>query len=226
MDSIEITAQRTAAASAIAARHLARRDAATVAFVGCGTQARCHLAALLALEWPQLRQMRCFDVNPEAAAKLCALAKRYRLEASSVATATQACRNADIVITTTPASAPILDVGDIQPGCFIAAVGADNPNKCEIAPALMARARVVPDITAQAEVMGDLRAAIEAGAMRRDDVHAELAQIVSGACAGRTSQRENFIFDSTGTAIADLAAATIVYQRASADPAALRIALN
>jgi alanine dehydrogenase len=226
MDSIEITAQRTAAASAIAARHLARRDAVTVALVGCGTQARYHLAALLALEWPQLRHLRCFDVNPDAAAKLCALGKRYRLETSNTATAAEACRDADIVITTTPAGVPILDVGDIQPGCFIAAVGADNPNKCEITPALMAHARVVPDITAQAEVMGDLRAAIEAGVMRRDDVHAELAQIVSGACAGRTSQREIFIFDSTGTAIADLAAATVVYQRASVDPAALRIALN
>jgi ornithine cyclodeaminase/alanine dehydrogenase-like protein (mu-crystallin family) len=226
MDSIEITAQRTAAASALAARHLARRDAATIAFVGCGTQARYHLAALLALDWPQLRTLQCFDVSAEAAAKLCASAGRHRLDASVAASAAQACRDADIVVTTTPAAAPIIDRGDLRDGCFVAAVGADNPAKCEMAPALMAHARVVPDITAQAETMGDLRAAIAAGAMRRDDVHAELAQIVSGQRAGRTSPHEIFVFDSTGTAIQDLAAASIVYQRASADAAALRVALN
>jgi len=226
MDSIEITARRTAAASAVAARHLARRDAETIAFVGCGTQARYHLAALLALEWPRLRTLRCFDINPGAAEKLCAAAGRHRLDAVTATSAAQACRDADIVVTTTPANAPIIDCGELRAGCFVAAVGADNPTKCEIAPALMAQARVVPDITAQAETMGDLRAAIAARAMHRDDVHAELAQIVSGQRAGRTSQQDIFIFDSTGTAIQDLAAASIVYQRASADPAALRVALN
>ena len=107
----------------------------------------------------------------------------------------------------------------MRPGTFIAAIGADNPHKNEIDPALMAHARVVPDITAQAAAMGDLRAAIAAGAMTLDAIHADLAGIVSQARPGRSNDDEIFIFDSTGTAIEDLAAANLIYDRARGDRA-------
>jgi alanine dehydrogenase len=93
-------------------------------------------------------------------------------------------------------------------------VGADNPDKQEIAPALMAECKVVADILDQCVVMGDLHHAIAAGVMRREDVYAELAEVVSGAKPGRTTAEEIFTFDSTGTAIEDPAAAQVVYRRA------------
>ncbi len=226
MDSIEITAQRTAAASAVAARYLARCDAATIAFIGCGTQARYHLAALLALGEFPLRSVHAFDVDPDRAEHLCALAAAHGLDAHRATSARAACLEADIVITCTPAKTPIIGHTDVRLGTFIAAVGADNPGKCEIAPELMAMARVVPDITAQAQTMGDLRAAIQAGTMRASDIHAELAQIVSAIRPGRVHDNDIIVFDSTGTAIADLAAATMIYERACADPQAQRIDLN
>jgi ornithine cyclodeaminase/alanine dehydrogenase-like protein (mu-crystallin family) len=226
MDSIEITAQRTAAASAVAARHLARRDAAAVAFVGCGVQAHCHLDCLLALPDFAFRSVCMFDPDPAGAARLREHALAHGLEASAATSAAAACRAADIVVTCTPSAEPVVHAGDIRPGTFIAAVGADNPHKNEIAADLMAMARVVPDITAQAAVMGDLRAAIAAGAMTLDTVHAELAAVVTQSRPGRSDDDEIFIFDSTGTAIEDLVAANLVYERMCADPATLRVALN
>ncbi len=226
MDSTEITAQRTAAASAVAARFLSRRNASTIAFVGCGTQARYHLGALLALGEFPIRAARCLDVDRARTDLLCSLGTAYGLDAVVTTSPGEACREADIVITCTPAKAPVVGPADIKPGTFIAAVGADNPAKCEIAPELMAIARVVPDITAQAAAMGDLRSAIQAGSMGLSDVHAELAQIVCATRPGRMREEDVIVFDSTGTAIEDLAAAIMIYERACTDPAALRIGLN
>ncbi|MCK9368324.1 MAG: ornithine cyclodeaminase family protein [Metallibacterium scheffleri] len=226
VDTIEITAQRTAAASAVAARHLARRDAATIAFIGCGFQSRYHLEALLALGEFTFRAARCFDHDPTRAEQLRLLGIGHGLDALVASSPGDACRNADVIVTCTPAKLPVIGPKDIKPGAFIAAVGADSPAKSEIAPELMAIARVVPDITAQAAAMGDLRAAIQAGSMRASDVHAELAQVVSSARPGRVREADIFVFDSTGTAIQDLAAAAMIYDRACVDPAALRIDLN
>ena len=226
IDSIEITARRTAAASAVAGRYLARQEAETIAFIGCGMQAAYHLEAFVDLGWPHLHRIVCFDLQPGRAQELAALAHHRGFDASVASRPREASLGADIVITTTPSQQPIIEADDVAPGCFIAAVGADNPQKCEIAPALMARARVVADIAAQAESMGDLRSAIAAGSMRAADIHADLAQVIDGTRSGRTSRHEIFIFDSTGTAIEDLAAASVVYRRASADPQALRVGLN
>jgi ornithine cyclodeaminase/alanine dehydrogenase-like protein (mu-crystallin family) len=105
-------------------------------------------------------------------------------------------------------------------------VGADSPDKQELAPALMAECMVVADILDQCVAMGDLHHAIAAGVMRREDVYAELAEIVSGAKPGRTTAHERFIFDSTGTALEDLAAAEVVYRRAIGNDGSRRSALG
>ena len=226
LDSIEITAQRTAAASAVATRHLARRDAHTIALIGCGVQAHCHLDALLALPEFEFRAVRTFDLDAASAERLCRHASAHGLEPRRATSPRDACRDADVVVTCTPAQSPILEVADVRPGTFIAAVGADNPHKNEIAPALLAQARVVPDIAAQAASMGDLRAALAAGLMTLASIHAELAEVVAGSRPGRTQAGDIVVFDSTGTAIEDLVAANLVYERALADPAAIRFAFN
>ena len=104
---------------------------------------------------------------------------------------------------------------DVALGTFIAAVGVDNPHKREIHPELMRAARVVVDDLAQCAAGGDLHHAIEAGALTRDDVHAELAEVVAGRHAP-ISNDAVVIFDSTGVALEDAAAADLAYERARA----------
>jgi alanine dehydrogenase len=104
----------------------------------------------------------------------------------------------------------------VSPGTFVAGVGADSENKHELAPALLARSTVVVDVLDQCARIGDLHHAIDAGAMTRDDVHAELADVVSGRRSGRHSADEITVFDSTGTALEDVAAAAMLYERAVA----------
>jgi ornithine cyclodeaminase/alanine dehydrogenase-like protein (mu-crystallin family) len=226
MDSTEITAQRTAAASAVAARYLARRPSRTLAFIGCGLQARYHLAALLVLDELAADTAHFFDAEVARAEALAALARQSGLDAQVSHSIREATGSADVVVASTPSLTPLLFPDDVQPGTFIAAVGADNPSKCEIAPALMACARVVPDLLEQAATMGDLCRALQPGALSRDAIHAELAAIVGGARPGRRDAEEIFVFDSTGTAIQDLAAAAMIYQRARERNAGLWVDMN
>lgn len=213
MDSIEITSIRTAAATAVAAKYLARPDSSSVLIIGCGNQGRSQLRAV-----SRVRAIDCviaFDSNLE-------LAERYAAEMSAelhilvdvVDEYRHAARLSDIVVTCTPSREPLLSVGDVSSGAFIAAVGADNEEKQEIAPELLASSTVVADVLDQCAMIGDLHHAIDAGVMRREDVHAELADVVSGRKRGRSSDDDIIIFDSTGTALEDVAAASVVYERA------------
>jgi ornithine cyclodeaminase/alanine dehydrogenase-like protein (mu-crystallin family) len=224
MDSAEITARRTAAASALAARLLARKTSTRIAFVGCGRQAHAHLDALRDL-FP-LRALRCCDTSRSSAEAFAARARELRLDAAVASSAAEAVHASDIVVTCTPSTRPLLRPGDVLRGAFIAAVGADAGGKQELDPALLRIARVVPDVLAQAAVMGDLHHALDAGAMTIGDVHAELSAVVAGTAPGRRDDDEIFVFDSTGTAIEDLAAAELVYALALDDPHAQRVTLS
>lgn len=104
--------------------------------------------------------------------------------------------------------------GDVRPGAFVAAVGADNPKKQELDPWLMASGRIVVDILEQCAAIGDLHHALEAGAVTRDDVYAEMGEIIVGRKPARTSAKEIVIFDSTGTALQYPDAAAFVYEKA------------
>ena len=121
---------------------------------------------------------------------------------------------------------PFLGLDDVPAGCFVAAVGADNPAKSEIKPELMARATVVVDVLEQCLVMGDLHHAVVAGALRAEAVHADLGQIVIGAKPGREAANEIIIFDSTGTAAQDVTAAIVAYDRALERGGGKRVALG
>lgn len=216
MDSVELTARRTAASTALAAAHLSRSASTTLALIGAGAQAGYHLDALLALPGRSLRTLHCHDRDVSRAQALCDRARGLGLQARVFESAAGACRGADIVVTCTSARQALLGADDIAPGCFVAAVGADHSDKQELAPALLARARVVTDLTVQAAAIGDLHHAIEAGLMRADEVVAELADVVCGRVAVRRSDADIVVFDSTGVAATDLAAATMLYERARA----------
>jgi alanine dehydrogenase len=215
IESGEITALRTAAATAVAAKYLARPDARTAAVIGCGVQGRIQLAATHRVR-PLASVLACDSDAARAATFAREMSAALGIEIRAAADAAEAARSSDIVITCTPARAPILGPADVRPGTFVAAVGADNPEKSELAPALLRRATIVVDILDQAATMGDLHHALAAGAVRREDVHAELGEVVAGRKPGRRSPEEVIVFDSTGMALQDVAAAAAVYERAMA----------
>ena len=213
MDSIEITILRTAAASAVAARHLAKADATTATICGCGNQGRSHLRAL-ALVRP-IRRAFALDANPAISGAFSnELGAELGIDIIPTDSLTDAVAASDICVTATPSHQPVFFASMLHSGLFIAAVGADNPEKQELEPEVLRRSKVVVDLVGQAAAMGDLHHAIAAGVMAREAIHAELGQILVGARPGRTSDAEVFVFDSTGTALQDVAAAALVYERA------------
>jgi ornithine cyclodeaminase/alanine dehydrogenase len=224
MDSSEITGRRTAAASALAAQHLALPGATRLGVIGCGLQAVYHLEALR--EVFALTHLTCMDIDEQRANRFADSARSDGLSVTVVRSAPECARNSEIVLTCTTSTAPILRREDVPAGCFIAAVGTDSATKHEIAPQLMASSHVVVDDLTQAVEMGDTHHAIRASALTPEYIYAELHDIVSGRVRGRTSSDQVFVFDSTGMAIEDLAAADLVFAIASQDEAACRFALN
>ena len=225
LDSIEITSLRTAAATAVAGRHLARTDASVVTMCGCGEQGRSQLRALCAVR--PIRTVFAFDADRARAARYASdMTRELDLKVLPVDTLSKSARRSDIVVTCTTAHRWLLGRDDVAPGSFIAAVGADNPEKQEIEPALLAANTVVVDILEQCVTMGDLHHAISLGLMSRESVHGELADVVSGRTPGRRSADEIIVFDSTGTALQDVAAAWTVYQRATATGAGMAVDLG
>lgn len=218
MDSIAITALRTAAASAVAAKYLARQQCETLLVCGCGGQAAAQLDAMTRVR--KFRRMLAYDQDGSRA-KAFASARG----ASAVPDLAAAVAESDVVITCTTARRYFITREMVRPGTFIAAVGADNENKQEIEPALLANAMLVTDVTEQACKIGDLHHAIDAGVMTRDAVHAELSEVVSGQKRGRIREDEITIFDSTGTGLQDVAAAIAVYRRAIDEKAGRSFAL-
>lgn len=225
MDSMAITTLRTAAASAVAANFLARREAHTATFVGCGVQARAHVAALSAVR--ELERAFVFDLDE---AKAISFARETQtLHAFEVLVATElgkATRNSDIVVTTTSSKRAFLGRDHLSSGAFVAAVGADNEHKQEIEVDLLRTSVIIADDLEQSATIGDLHHALDAGVLTRNDVRAALDEVVAGVKPGRISEDEIIIFDSTGMAIEDVAGASIVFERAIADGAGLAVQLG
>ena len=215
MDSIEVTLRRTAAATALAARYLARPEAASILICGCGAQGAAQLEALREV----LPLARCFawDSDHAQASAFVTAAQGQGLHAEVATDLAGVAAASDIIVTCTTSRQPFLGLGMVRPGAFVAAVGADSPEKSEIDADLMASAKVVADVLDQCVVMGDLHHAVAVGAMVPETVHCELAQLVIGARAGRASDDEVIIFDSTGTGLQDVAAAAMIYERAAGD---------
>ena len=225
MDSMSITTLRTAAATAVAAKFLARREAHTATFVGCGVQARAHVAAISAVRG--LQRAFVFDLDSARAATLVreiqALHAFEILVARDLRGATTA---SDIVVTTTSAKKAFLGRDHVSRGAFVAAVGADSEHKQEIEVDLLRTSVIIADDLEQCATIGDLHHALDAGVVARRDVRATLDEVVAGVKPGRISEDEIIIFDSTGIAIEDVAAASIVFERALADSAGLVVKLG
>jgi ornithine cyclodeaminase/alanine dehydrogenase-like protein (mu-crystallin family) len=222
LDSGSITALRTAAATAVAAKYLARSECEALLICGCGGQASAQLDAILDVRKPH--RILAYDVDRGKAVAFAKAFSKIPIEpADDLARAARAC---DLIVTCTTATKYFLTREMIRPGAFIAAIGADSEAKQEIEPALMAHARVVTDLTEQARAIGDLHHAIAAGAMTPEQVHAELGQVVAGRKPGRESAEEILVFDSTGTGLQDVAAAVAAYRSAVERKAGRSIALS
>ena len=213
MDSIEISIQRTGAATAVAAKHLARPDSAVAVVAGCGEQGRVQLRAVAKVL--RLDSAYVWDIEKTRAEQLAAeLEPELGFTITAVDDFATTAQSADVCVTCTPSMEYILGRSDVRPGTFVAGVGVDNPHKRELEPALMAGSKVVVDVLAQCETIGDLHHALEEKLMTSARVHAELGAIVAGRKPGRTGEDEIFVFDSTGMALQDTAAAATVYERA------------
>jgi alanine dehydrogenase len=213
MDSAEVTALRTGATTAVAAKYLAKTSSATLTLVGCGAQAGAQLRAVSAVRG--LRRVFVSDIDPGRASRF---AEQYRdvlyLDVEAVNDLPGAISASDICVTCTPSRQFIVKRDWVPRGCLVAGVGADNEHKQEIDPALFRSARVVVDSLEQCATIGDLHHAISNGACTRKDVHAELGEIVAGRKSGRQDETETILFDSTGVALGDVASAARLYERA------------
>lgn len=225
LDSIEVTALRTGAASAVAAKHLAPGRPRTATMIGCGVQGRIQLRSILGVL--PLERVYSADVDPRQARRFAdEMQRETGCEVLAVDDFTEATRESDVIVTCTPAQQAFLGPEHVSPGTFIAAVGADDSAKQELEPALMARARVVADSIDQCVEMGDLHHAIDAGAMSRDDVVADLGSVVAGHVKPNIGADDIVVFDSTGIAIQDVAAAGVIYERSRQAGIGLEVAFN
>jgi alanine dehydrogenase len=213
MDSIEITIVRTGAATAVAAKYLARPDSKVATIAGCGNQGRVQLRSLMKVL--DLEMVYAFDSEYAVAQRFAeALSHETGVEVKPVRSLSEAVPQSDVCVTCTPSKQPILSRDLVSAGTFIAAVGADNEDKQELETALMVSNKIVVDILEQCATIGELHHALEEDVIAKSDVHAELAEVITGRKAGRSSEEEVIIFDSTGTALQDVAAAAVVYERA------------
>lgn len=213
-DATEVTAIRTAAVSGVATKHLAREDAAELAILGSGTQARTHLEAMLAVR--DLQRVRVWSRNQANARDFAdreAEARSIRIEVAPAAE--EAVRGANLVCTTTSSREPVLRGEWLNPGAHINAVGFSGPSGREVDTDTVTRSRLYVDRRESAvNEKGDVAIPIAEGAIGEDHIVGELGQVVLGKAPGRTSPEEITLFESAGLAVEDLASAHHLYERA------------
>jgi len=205
-----LTDARTGAAGGVAAKYLARPESSVVGLVGCGRQAVTQLEAVRVNF--AVREVRVAGRDRVEAEQFCA--KHPGGAPMFVPCSIEESCRADIVITTTPARAPVVKAGWIRAGTHVNAIGADAPGKQEIESALLANARVVVDLAEQAFHSGEVNVPLSTGALTPEKIVGNLGDIVTKNKKGRLSPRDVTVFDSTGLAVQDIAAAAWVYEKA------------
>jgi len=213
LDNGYLTDVRTAAAGAVAAKHLSRPDSQVAAIFGAGIQARLQLEALTLVR--PIKQARIWArdlAKAEAAAQDLSTSLGIAVEAERHPEA--ACDGANIIVTTTPAEQPILKAAWLQPGQHVTAMGSDSEHKNEIDPAILTRASYIADSVAQTRRLGELHHAIRAGLIEPDRPFPSLGQIIAGQAPGRDGPNAVTLCDLTGTGVQDTAIATLAHARA------------
>ncbi len=214
VDASSITAIRTAATSGVATRLLAREDAATLAILGSGVQARVHLDAMVAVR--PIREARVYSRNA-ARREDCAqeASAALGIPVTAVGSARLAVEGADIICTTTSSKDPVL-MGDwLEPGCHVNAVGSSVRHARELDTAAVLKSRLFVDrVESTVNEAGDFLFPKEEGALDESHIVGEIGDVLLGKLVGRDSRDEITLFKSLGLAVEDLAAAHFVYTRA------------
>jgi ornithine cyclodeaminase len=216
-----LTGVRTGAASAIATRHLSRPDSTVLGIIGTGVQAFYQLEATLAV-----RSIRTVHAWNPSADKLVAFGRQVRelgLEFAPQTDRQAVAANADVLITVTPSTQPLVEKSWVRPGTHINAMGADTKGKQELDPELVASAALFVDKAAQAFSIGECQHAYQAGLITERSLRGSLGAVIAGLCDGRRTAQEITVFDGTGVALQDLAVADLAVRLAGERGLGLRV---
>lgn len=204
-----LTGMRTGAAGGVAAKYLARKDAQTLGIIGAGQQAFFQILAITKVR--EIREIFVYDPVQENVEKLARALEKTKIVIKKAAPPEAA--GMDILVTCTPAKNPVIKNEWILSGTHINAIGADAAGKEELDPEILKRAKIVIDNWEQACHSGEINIPLKEGVIKKEDIYAELGEIVIGKTAGRENEEEITVFDSTGLAFQDLYAANLVYQK-------------
>lgn len=225
IDATEITAIRTAAASAVATDALARPDASVLAVLGAGVQGASHVRSIPLVR--DITEIRVWNRTPERAQRLTESASGGGVTVRAVDSVAEAIHGADIVCTTTASPQPILSGAMLEPGMHLNAVGSSVPFARELDSEAMARARVFVDRRESTlNESGDFLMAKADGAVDEDDIVAEVGEVIVGSHAGREADDDITVFVSLGLAVEDIAAGELVYRTAIEQGKGLSIELG
>lgn len=210
-----ITALRTGAAGAIAAKYLANPNPRTLGFVGAGTQARTQLMGLQII-YDKIQEVKVWDLNQKASEEYVKeMTKKYdTVNIYSVKNVKNSVQDADIVITATPSRKPLVSAKWINEGTHINCIGADAPGKQELDTEILLKSKIVIDDWEQSSHGGEINVPFAKGIIKQEDVWGDICDIVAGLKVGRTMKEEVTIFSSTGLAIQDAVTANIAYRKA------------
>jgi len=210
------TVMRTGSAAAVSAKWLARKDSKTLAIVGAG-----HMAAGVLATCNEVFPWREVRVWSRSQATVDRFVKEQRpkfphLKLVPSTNLEPVVRGADVVVTVTPARAPIVKNEWVDEGTHIAALGADKSGDQELDAQILKRARIFVDDIRQCRTDGEINVPLSQGLLKETDIAGEIGEVIIGKKKGRTSDREITLFDSTGIALQDSATIPLEYERALA----------
>ena len=213
MDGTYITRMRTGAAGGVAVKYLARKGSSVIGMIGAGIQARTQLLAISEV-LPRIGEVKVFDQYRDASLRYTEeMGAELNINIRPVETV-EAATEADIVVTTTYATGPVVKKQYIRPGTHINAIGADAKGKQELEADLLVSAKVIIDDIEQASHSGEINVPLSEGLLKIEEIYGTLGEIVTGMKQGRENDEEITIFDSTGLAIQDIICAKLVYEKA------------
>lgn len=213
MDGTFITMMRTGAVSALATKYLARKDSKIAGIIGAGVQGKGQLIGLM--EVCNLKKAYCYSRTylhrKEFAVEM---STKLGIDVIPVDSAEKAVRNSDILATATPSMTPVIMKNWVKPGTHINTVGGSSKGEQEIATEVFQTSKLVVDDFTNAAMLGQITQPVARGELKKEDIHAELGEIILSQKSGRTSDEEITVFVSSGMAIQDVATAHIVFQKA------------
>jgi len=213
MDGSLITGLRTGAAGAISVKALARKNAKTITSIGTGNQARMQIRAIH--EVLKIEAIHAWDSDPDTLSRYKAdIESELGIAVVAAGSKKAAVEQADILITTTRGKGSLVEASWVKPGTHIVAIGTDQRGKQELDPEIFRNAKIVNDSIEQCTEKGETWHPLARNIISRDDIHAEIGEILLGRKPGRESEDEVTIFDSTGMAIQDITTAARIYRNA------------